>query len=137
MKSLLTVLVLAAVASGAYYYFARPQAVPQPPDLPPPSPSASLNPENAVIVSVEAGSFYYNPNTITVKKGQQVTINLTSVSMMHDFVIDELNVRMPIIKNGDADTVEFTPTQTGEFEYYCSVADHRAKGQVGKLIVTE
>jgi len=54
---------------------------------------------------------------------------------MHDFVIDELNVKMPIVKNGEIGTVEFIADQVGEFEYYCSVGQHRQNGQVGKLIV--
>jgi plastocyanin len=31
--------------------------------------------------------------------------------------------------------VEFTPNIVGEFEYYCSVGDHRAKGMTGTIIV--
>lgn len=88
-------------------------------------------------VDIEAGSFYYKPNVITVKKGQKVKIVMKSVSMMHDFNIDELNVKMPIVKNGDTGTVEFTADQVGKFEYYCSVGNHRAQGQVGTLTVTE
>ena len=86
-------------------------------------------------IDVEAGSFYYKPDTITVKKGQKVKIVLHAVSMMHDFNIDELNVKAPITKNGDTSTVEFTPDKTGTFEYYCSVGQHRANGQVGKITV--
>lgn len=89
------------------------------------------------IVNVEAGSFYYKPNEIRVKKGDTVKIVMKSVSMMHDFVIDELDVRMPVVKNGEMGEVEFTVTEAGEFEYYCSVGQHRANGQVGKLIVEE
>ncbi len=88
-------------------------------------------------ITVEAGSFYYKPNAITVKKGDKVKIVMNSVSMMHDFVIDELNVKMPIIKNGDTGTVEFTADKAGSFEYYCSVGQHRANGQVGTLTVEE
>ncbi len=87
------------------------------------------------VVNVEAGSFYYNPKEIRVKKGEKVKIVLTSKDMMHDFVIDELKVRAPITKAGTTSTVEFTATQAGTFEYYCSVANHRQRGQVGKLIV--
>lgn len=87
------------------------------------------------IVEVEAGSFYFKPNEIRVKKGQKVKIVMKSVSMMHDFVIDELDVSMPVVQDGDMGEVEFTATEAGEFEYYCSVGEHRANGQVGKLIV--
>jgi len=86
-------------------------------------------------INMEAGSFYYKPNIITVKKGEKVKIIMNSVSMMHDFVIDELNVRMPIVKNGDIGTVEFVVDKIGTFEYYCSVGQHRANGQVGKIII--
>lgn len=86
-------------------------------------------------VNVEAGSFYYKPNEIQVKKGQKVKIVMHAVSMMHDFNIDELNVHMPIVKNGETGTVEFTTDKAGTFEYYCSVGQHRKMGQVGKLIV--
>ena len=87
--------------------------------------------------TLEAGSFYYKPSVITVKKGETVKIVLNSVDMMHDFVIDELDVRTEIIKSGESGEVTFTPTVAGEFEFYCSVEDHRDKGAVGTLIVTE
>lgn len=88
-------------------------------------------------VSVEAGSFYYKPNMIQVKKGTSIKLTLNSVSMMHDFNIDELNVHVPITKKGESTTIEFTADKVGTFEYYCSVGKHRQLGQVGKLVVTE
>jgi len=33
------------------------------------------------------------------------------------------------------ETVEFTPTTSGTFEYYCSVPGHRESGQFGTLKV--
>lgn len=87
------------------------------------------------IVEVEAGSFYYKPNEIKVKKGEKVKIVLKSVSMMHNFVIDELNVQIPITKSGETGTVEFVADKVGTFTYYCSVGQHRKNGQEGKLIV--
>lgn len=86
-------------------------------------------------VTIEAGSFYYKPNVIRVKKGQRVKIVMNAVSMMHNFNIDELKVKMPIVKNGDTETVEFTADRVGSFEFYCSVGQHRAQGQIGTLIV--
>lgn len=89
------------------------------------------------IVEVEAGSYYYEPNEIRVKRGATVKIVMTSVDMMHDFNIDELGVSIPITKNGETNEVEFTADTVGEFEFYCSVGQHRANGQVGTLIVEE
>lgn len=88
-------------------------------------------------VEMEAGAFYYKPNMLTVKKGEKVKIMFTAIDMMHDFVIDELQVKMPVVKSGNTGSVEFTADKVGTFEYYCSVGKHRANGQVGKLIVTE
>ncbi|CAN5235757.1 hypothetical protein BH09PAT2_BH09PAT2_01110 [soil metagenome] len=87
------------------------------------------------IVNIEGGSFYFKPNEIHVKKGQKVKVVMNAVSMMHDFVIDELDVRMPVVKNGSKGEVEFTADKAGTYEFYCSVGQHRANGQVGKLIV--
>lgn len=86
-------------------------------------------------ITIEAGSFYYKPAEIRVKKGEKVKLVMNSVDMMHDFNIDELGVKIPIAKAGETATVEFTPDKVGEFEYYCSVGEHRKNGQVGTIIV--
>lgn len=89
------------------------------------------------VIQVEAGSFYYAPNEIRVKRGEPVRIEMTSVDMMHNFVIDELNIEIPITQAGETSKVEFTPIEVGEYEFYCGVGNHRAQGQVGTLIVEE
>lgn len=88
-------------------------------------------------IAIEAGSFYYKPNLIRVKKGEKVKVTLNAVSMVHNFNIDELSVKGPNTQMGTSSTVEFTADKVGEFEFYCSIGQHRANGQVGKLIVTE
>lgn len=87
------------------------------------------------VINLEAGSYYYKPSEIRVKKGQKVRIVMNSVDMMHDFNIDELGVKIPITQAGNTATVEFTADTVGEFEYYCSVGNHKLQGQVGTLIV--
>ncbi|HCQ31398.1 TPA: hypothetical protein DIU27_03400 [Candidatus Collierbacteria bacterium] len=88
-------------------------------------------------IIVEAGSFYYKPNIIRAKKGAKVKLILNSVSMQHDFNIDELGIKVPLTKSGSFSTVEFVVDKIGEFEFYCSFGEHRKNGQVGKLIVIE
>ncbi|OGG04892.1 hypothetical protein A2Z33_06350 [Candidatus Gottesmanbacteria bacterium RBG_16_52_11] len=102
-----------------------------------PTGTDTMTEEQGVNVEVEAGSFYYKPNVIRAKIGVPVTIVLTAADAMHDFNIDELDVSIPVTKSGSSSTVTFTPDRTGEFEYYCSVGQHRQNGQVGKLIVGE
>lgn len=86
-------------------------------------------------IEIEAGSFYYKPSEIKVKKGETIRLILNSKDMMHDFNIDELNLTIPVTKSGNTNTVTFTADTAGEFEFYCSVGSHRAQGQVGTLIV--
>lgn len=97
----------------------------------------SATQDGVQVVEVEGGSFYFKPNIIRVKKGEPVKIVLNSVDMMHDLVIDELKVKTEIIQSGETTEVEFTPDTAGEFEFYCSVGQHRANGMVGTLIVEE
>lgn len=85
--------------------------------------------------TLEAGSFYFKPNTISVKKGDSVKVTINSVDLMHDFVIDEFDARTEIAKSGTSATVEFVADQTGSFKFYCSVGSHRAQGMEGTLIV--
>lgn len=86
-------------------------------------------------ITLEAGAFYFKPDEIRIKKGEKVKIVMNSMDMMHDFVIDELGVKLPVTKSGETNEVEFVAEKTGTFEYYCSVGQHRSRGQVGTLIV--
>jgi uncharacterized cupredoxin-like copper-binding protein len=47
---------------------------------------------------------------------------------------DQLPVHVAAAQ-GDEGTVTFTPTEAGTYEFYCTVAGHKASGMVGKLIV--
>ncbi len=87
------------------------------------------------VIEMEAGSFYFKPNVIKVKKGDKVKVVLHSVSMVHNFNIDELGVKGEMTKNGDTSTTEFTADKVGEFEFYCAIGQHRKMGQVGKITV--
>lgn len=89
------------------------------------------------VIEMEAGAFYYKPDSIRVKKGQKVQIVFKSVDMMHDFNVDELNIKSEVVKGGNSSTFEFVANEAGTFEYYCSVGQHRQQGQVGTLIVEE
>jgi len=88
-------------------------------------------------IEVEAGVYYFKPSEIKVKKGEKVRIVLKNVEGMHDFVIDELKVNSGIIQSGQTTEFEFVAEKTGEFEYYCSVSNHRAMGMKGTLVVGE
>ena len=98
--------------------------------------SAQIIPGGKVkVFNVAASSFAFNPSQIKVNKGDTVRIVLTNTSGNHDWVLDEFAAKTQTIQAGQTDQVEFTASKTGTFEYYCSVANHRQMGMVGKLIV--
>ena len=91
----------------------------------------------ARIVAIEGGNFYFQPNEIKVKKGENVKIILHSVEGIHDFVIDEFSVATTKVSTGQIAEVTFTPDKTGTFEFYCSIGNHRQMGMKGNLVVEE
>ncbi len=129
------------VVLGGYYFLSQkpsPSTTMTTTQSSPASASAVAIMEGDVkVFTLEGGSFYYKPNMIEVKKGDKVKVVINSVSMMHDFVIDELDVKSEMAKSGSSTTVEFTASKVGRFEFYCSVGQHRAQGMVGTFVVTE
>ena len=93
------------------------------------------NSSNIKEFSVNMGAFYYKPSTMSVNVGDTVKITLTNDGGMHDFVLDEFNVKSAVIQTGETTTVTFVADKVGTYEFYCSVGDHRAKGMVGTLTV--
>jgi|SRR3989344_4158435 len=76
-----------------------------------------------------------NPD-IVVNEGDKVRIEFSSTKGLHDFVIDELDVATPQLRDTEEETfVEFVADKKGTFEYYCSVGQHRENGMKGNFIV--
>ena len=91
--------------------------------------------ENVVEVALTGDDFAFSQEEIVVQEGDTVRITLTSTDMPHDWVVDELDARTEIAEAGETVTVEFVADTAGEYEYYCSVGNHREQGMVGTLIV--
>lgn len=90
-----------------------------------------------VTFEISGKNFSFSKDQLTVKKGQIVKIVFTSESGMHDWVLDEFSAKTKTVSNGEQAEVTFVADKTGEFEYYCSVGNHKAMGMVGTLTVTE
>lgn len=86
---------------------------------------------------VDGSNFEFSVKEIKVKKGDTVRIVFSVADGFHDWVIDEFEAKTAQLKTGESETIEFVADETGTFEYYCSVGEHRAMGMVGKLIVEE
>jgi len=70
-------------------------------------------------ISITAQRFYFTPNEITVKKGQEVTLVIQSKDVGHGLVIEDLGVRTEV-KKGESAEVKFTPETAGTFEGKCA-----------------
>lgn len=92
----------------------------------------------AVSFNVEATNHQFSMKSMTVKKGQTVTINFANGDGTHDWVLDTFEgARTPVIKTGEKSSITFVADEVGTFEYYCSVGNHRERGMVGTFVVTE
>ena len=87
--------------------------------------------------TIEAKKFSFTPSEIKVKKGETVKITLKNVEGVHNWKLDEFSAGTKNLQAGQEETIEFVADKTGEFEYYCSVGNHRQLGMVGTLTVEE
>ncbi len=101
--------------------------------------NVDLSNQPAGVKTIEASNrgFTFYPSTITVKKGDTIRLTYTNGGGYHDWVIDEFGAATNQISGGKSETIEFTVDQTGTFEFYCSVGNHRKQGMFGKLIVVD
>lgn len=84
-------------------------------------------------IAIESKSFFFSPDTIRVKRGKKVTVNIHSFGD-HTFTIDALGVSVKTPHN-KVTKVEFTPQKAGAYQYYCKLPGHKEAGQIGILIV--
>lgn len=86
-----------------------------------------------LLQKMDSGNFFFAPDTLRVKAGQQVDITWATNDGFHTFVIDEIDFKRTV-KEGD--TISFTaPTAPGTYAYYCDIGRHRELGMEGILIV--
>jgi cytochrome c oxidase subunit 2 len=71
-------------------------------------------------INITAHRFTYDPDEITLKKGEPVVLVVKSEDVPHGLRIKELNVDLKIPAHGTAQA-QFTPDKTGDFVGQCSV----------------
>ena len=96
---------------------------------------SEANDEVDRVIKLTANNYSYSETSITVNQGQTVRIELTVSQGLHDWVVDEFSAATSQAGPGNTVTVVFIADEPGEFEYYCSVGNHREMGMVGTLIV--
>ncbi len=86
-------------------------------------------------IEITGQNFEFSQKEIRVNQGDTVRIVFSSTQGFHDWVIDEFEAATEQVQPGTTTEVEFVADQTGTFEYYCSVGEHRSLGMTGQLIV--
>lgn len=67
----------------------------------------------------ESGGF--DPEVITVKKGQTVRLVLISMDVSHGFAVEGLSIDVEIVNPEKKVVVEFTPEEEGVYMFKCTV----------------
>lgn len=107
-----------------------PTTAPAPTPTPTPAPEAAPAP---LVINLSSGNMFFNPNKITAKLNQKVTINFKN-SGFHTFVLGAFGVNVDL-KGKDTATITFIASKKGTFEFICDVPGHKAAGMVGTLVV--
>ena len=103
----------------------------------PEQPAASGQAPAAREFQMTARKYKYEPNVITVKKGEVVRLIITAQDRKHGFKLQEFGIDQELLK-GAPTTIEFTADKAGTFEFKCSVFCGFGHGKMkGKLIVEE
>ena len=93
------------------------------------------NAEEVKTFVIKAENYKFNPDTITVNKGDEVVIEAIAVDKDHGFAIKAFNINQALPK-GKLVTVKFTADKKGEFSFRCSkFCGWKHSRMKGKLIV--
>jgi cytochrome c oxidase subunit II len=89
------------------------------------------------VIQVTAKKFDFSPGEITVKKGEPVVLELTSLDREHGFYLPDFGVNAKV-KPREVTRVAFTPGKAGKFPFACDVVCGSGHEEMsGTLVVTE
>ncbi|MGA2809773.1 MAG: cupredoxin domain-containing protein [Candidatus Acidiferrum sp.] len=83
------------------------------------NPSGSGKSPAARTIDISAHRFAFEPNEITIKKGEKVTLIIHSADVSHGLVIEDLGVRVEV-KKGETASVNLDPAAAGTFDGKCA-----------------
>ncbi len=99
------------------------------------------------VIEVKLGSYYINPEKVTVKRDQPVMLNLVNEASFipHNLVIKAPEAGIDIavdVSAGKTASASFTPTKSGSYEMICNKEppfgkSHKEKGMHGVLEVVD
>ena len=74
--------------------------------------------DEPTVITITAKRFEFSPNKITLKKGQPVTLRLSSEDVAHGFFLRALHLDADI-DPGKSTDITFTPDKVGTFTLIC------------------
>lgn len=82
------------------------------------------------VIEITAKRFEYAPNVVTLRRGEAVTIRLTSLDRAHGLLVKPLGIDLDA-DHGDPDEVTITPKAAGTFpaicDHYCGMGHGNMK----------
>lgn len=103
--------------------------------------AAVATPVPPQVLEIRAGDYFFEPKDVSVRTGAvRVTLSNSGPERPHTWVIKTLNgggdlARTDRIAVGGSGTIEFTVSEPGTYEVYCSLPGHADRGQRGTLTV--
>lgn len=121
----------------------------QPPTASTPPPGGAAGNESAtgehVELTVASSGVYpanpgFSPARLEVPAGAHVKVTFTNADqaplMQHDWVLDGVDkAATDAVGAGQSATAEFAAPEPGEYKFFCSIGDHRARGMEGTFVV--
>ncbi|GIW65700.1 MAG: hypothetical protein KatS3mg094_219 [Candidatus Parcubacteria bacterium] len=89
-------------------------------------------------VIIKASEFKFEPNIFRVKEGQKVKLIIKNEGKIpHNLKIEKENIvfQTSLIGPNEESILEFTTPPKGEYDFYCTLDDHKLRGMFGKMIV--
>jgi cytochrome c oxidase subunit 2 len=88
------------------------------------------------VINISAKRYSFAPNQIILKKGEAVTLRLTSEDRIHGFYLKPLKID-EVIEPGKTTEVTITPTQTGTFTIICDHFCGAGHGNMNLTVIVE
>jgi cytochrome c oxidase subunit II len=93
--------------------------------------------QKEMVIGITAKRFEYSPNSITIKKGIPVILELTSLDRLHGFNCPKLGVRTNI-EPGKVNRVRLLIQKSGVYEFHCDIFCGSGHEEMsGKIIVED
>jgi cytochrome c oxidase subunit 2 len=89
------------------------------------------------VIKIQARRFVYTPNEITIKKGEAVVLEFTSLDFVHGFNIPDLKIRADL-PPGQVTRVSLKVDKSGVYDFLCdNFCGSGHEEMNGKIIVKD